>query len=78
MSKFFTNFTCFSLILAVADATITVCAGIAQKSARNLAVELAKPLRASHARRPAWVDEAPNSSSMNALYRTVRSVLEHP
>jgi hypothetical protein len=34
-----------------------------KRAARNLAVELAKPVRTSQAQRPAWIDEVPNSSS---------------
>ena len=50
----------FSLVLAS-------CGGSApareQRSARELAIELAKPVRASQAQRPGWIDEVSQSST---------------
>ena len=34
-----------------------------QRSARELAIEMAKPIRASQAQRPEWIDEVPQSST---------------
>jgi hypothetical protein len=67
MKKMKKTISGFVVIAVCASALLLAACGSsparAQRSARELAVEMAKPIRASQAQRPAWIDEVPTSAS---------------
>jgi hypothetical protein len=58
MMKFFTVLVGFSLVLASCGSSPAQ----SQRSARELAIEQATPIRTEPAQRPVWMDEVPKSS----------------
>jgi len=62
MMKFVTVLVGFSLVLASCGSSPASSPAQSQRSARELAIEQATPIRTEPAQRPVWMDEVPKSS----------------